>query len=567
MYIFNRKKSLMLVFSLLFFFLIGINSLASSLSLTQEEIEYIEEAKPIKASSIDGGAPLHYKNSKGEIIGIAVSILDEIQDMTGLIFEYNLYDSIDKVFQSDTDIIFGLTHNYAPESMILSKPYLLSETILFMNSSLDPNRLEDKRYASIKGGKLPEGIKEENTLYFNSREDTLKAVEDGEADYGHGNEYSLAFYTLQKSYKNIVTIPKAKESREYVIGFTKDDPMLLSIINKSIEAIDDGQMHQIILKMATQVEPDLTLSMIFYEYWKMITAIFLAVISLLLWGVLANIKAKKELSVQNRRYELLSRISNEYLFEYNLRKDQMRLSEKSLDLFGKNENLKEVKEILKDTISEENYGENISIVNLPLANKKIGIFKKVNSIIYDEKNHMEYIIGKLTNVSEEVAEKEKLIIKTQMDGLTGIYNATTTRKLICDSITNKDYNGMDALLIIDGDKFKNINDTFGHLAGDQALKNISKALRRTFRETDIIGRVGGDEFAVYMKNIPSAEFVKEKADNLIKMVQKMDRKLNLTVSIGIAYLRDEKSDIELFKKADEALYEAKRTGRGRTVSL
>ena len=448
MYTFNKKKNLIVFFSLLFFFLIGINSLATSLSLTQEEIEYIEEGKPIKASSIDGVAPLHYKNSKGEIIGIAVSILEEIQEMTGLIIEYKLYDSVEKVLQSDTDIIFGLTHNYAPEDMILSNPYLLSETIIFMNSSLDPNNLVDKRYASVKGGKLPEGIKEENTLYYNSREDTLKAVEDGEADYGHGNEYSLAFYTLQKNYKNIITIPKAKESREYAIGFTKDDPILLSIINKSIEAIDDGQMHQIILKMATQVERELTLSMIFHEYWKMIIGIFLVVIGLLLFGFLTNIKSKKELSVQNKRYELLSRISNEYLFEYNLKNDQMRLSEKSLDLFGRNENLEEVKKILKDTISQEDYDDTISIVNLPLIDNKKGIFKKVNSIIYDEKNQKEYIIGKLTNVSEEIAEKERLIIKTQMDGLTGIYNAITTRKLVCDSITNKDYNGIDALLII-----------------------------------------------------------------------------------------------------------------------
>ncbi len=551
---------------LLFFCLIGgTTSVAAGLSLTEEEMVYLDKKIIIKASSINGGAPLHYINSKGEIVGIAVSILDNIGEMTGLQFEYQLYESIEDVFASNCDIIFGITSQYAPQGMILSRPYLKSETIIFLNSSVDSNNLEDKTYASIKGASLPDGIKEKNTIYYNSREATLNAVERGDADYGYGNEYSLAFYMLQNGYKNIITIPKRKESREYSIGFIEENPILLSIINKSIDSIEDSQLSHLVLNISSQIERKITFSMIIDAYGKTIISIFVIVISLLLFGLVLNIRGKKNLSLQNAKYELLSQISDEYLFEYNVKTDHLKLSEKSVSLFGSKENLDKVIKILKNIVLDNNSDEISTTRRLPVDNEKSGVFKIINSTMYDEKRKRYYIIGKLINVSKEISEKEKLIIKAQTDGLTGLYNATTTKNLIEQSIKNKKSGVTDTLLIIDCDKFKNINDTFGHLAGDQALKNVSEALKNTFRETDIIGRIGGDEFCVYIKNISSIAFIRSKCERLIELVQKMDRNLDLTLSIGITLLKEKKTHENLFKQADDALYNAKRSGAGKIV--
>ncbi len=213
--------------------------------------------------------------------------------MTGLVFEYKLYDSIYKALKSDSDILFGMTHNYAPAGMVLSQPYLKSETILFMNSSLDSKQLDDKTYAALKGGNLPEGIKEENTIYYDTREETLNAVEKGKADYGYGNAYSVVFYTLQNNYKNIVTIPKGKESREYCIGFPKENDILLSIINKSIDAIDESQMQTLILDVTSHIERKITFSMVVENYGGEVFSIVFLVIGVLLFSVIVNIRAKK----------------------------------------------------------------------------------------------------------------------------------------------------------------------------------------------------------------------------------------------------------------------------------
>ena len=144
--------------------------------------------------------------------------------------------------------------------------------------------------------------------------------------------------------------------------------------------------------------------------------------------------------------------------------------------------------------------------------------------------------------------------------MTGLYNAITTRRLITERIINTDLKKTGALISIDCDKFKAVNDTYGHLQGDNVLINVSKAISRTFRKNDILGRIGGDEFCIYMQDIISKELVALKSQQLMDLILEINGDLQVTVSIGIALLTDEKSYEDLFKKSDTALYEAKRKG-------
>lgn len=538
------------------------------INLTKEEWDYLSGVTAIRAVSIDGGAPLHYKDSKGEIKGIAVQVLNEISTMTGLAIECELYDSIEDAAKSDPDILFGVTKEYAPPGTILSKPYLKSETVLFYNSSLDPNQLDDKRYAAIEGVILPKGIKEENTIYFNNREDTFTAVDMGKADYGFGNAYSLAFYTLQEGYKNLITVPTGKEEREYCLGLIEEDEKLLSIINKSIEAIDENRMQTLILDVASQVDRKVTLSMVADAYGKEIASIVLLIIVVLLFSVLINIRSNNRLKMENRKFHLLSFISNECLFEYDIKSDLLKPSEefsKTIDLYGKKSAITNLIKDALDTSNNTNSWRNVSTIKLPLADGSQGVFKMVYSNIYEGNKKLTSVVGKLIDISEEMEEKEKLIFKSQLDGLTRLYNATTSKNLITKSIKNRDEGSVDAFIIIDCDNFKDINDTYGHLKGNLALENISKALRLTFRQTDIIGRIGGDEFCIYMHDIPSASFVHLKCQQLIKLIKELNKNFKVEVSIGIAILDEESTYETLFKQADDALYLAKSSGKGQIV--
>jgi len=134
-----------------------------------------------------------------------------------------------------------------------------------------------------------------------------------------------------------------------------------------------------------------------------------------------------------------------------------------------------------------------------------------------------------------------------------------------ERIKEKNNNNIDAFIMIDCDDFKDINDTHGHLAGDQVLVAMAKVMKRTYRESDICGRIGGDEFCIYLKDIPSIKFVHERAQKLSAQINEACKIENVSVSIGIALVYDKGSYEDIFRRADIALYEAKNKGRGQTV--
>ena len=525
---------------------------------TEEEQEYINGKGVIKAVSIDGVAPLQYYDENGQIKGISRNVLDIISDLTGLDFSYQLCDNIEDIKNSDADIIFGVLEKNQLENVLISIPYFETESIVYMNSSVSPDELGNKKYAAVKGTLLPKGIKEENAIYYDTREECMDAVNSGKADYGYGNAFSVAFYILQNDYRNIITVPEKKESRAYCIGILNNDEMLLSVINKAISSIDESRMRILVLNEAAQVKRKITIPMIIDAYGIQILGAVFLVISILLFSFIYNVRAKNEIRIQYERYKMLSQTSNEYLYEYHIKTESLELSKNCIQLFGE-QNLNELIEAFNMAlIKNENI---IPLIELPVANGEKRFFKSVNSYLHNDKGKVYSIIGKLIDINEEETEKKKLIIKSETDGLTGIYNAITTRNLITERIMSVDSKVRDALIIIDCDKFKDINDTYGHLQGDKILVNISKSLTETFRKSDIIGRIGGDEFCVYMKDISSPDFLISKCQQLKALIGELNKEFNCTVSIGISLLVDEKSYDELFQKADKALYEAKRKGR------
>ena len=222
------------------FFIIGFvvmlgtaNPVQGADFLTEDEKAYIVNRPVLTAASISGAGPITFIDSKGEAQGIGKAVLDEISAKTGLTFVYTLYNSLEELLASNADIIYAIPPNYAPENMNLSQPFLKSETILYINSSLESENLDDKIYAAVEGSQLPEGIKEENSIYFSTREESLETLNKGHADYGYGNAYSVMYYSIKNDYKDLVTIPKGKEFREYCIGLLNKDDILLSILNKS----------------------------------------------------------------------------------------------------------------------------------------------------------------------------------------------------------------------------------------------------------------------------------------------------------------------------------------------
>ncbi len=171
------------------------------------------------------------------------------------------------------------------------------------------------------------------------------------------------------------------------------------------------------------------------------------------------------------------------------------------------------------------------------------------------------IAGKVINYRKQ----EQLEEKADTDLLTGLNNKLATERKIKDYIA-KNPKSRAMMFILDIDNFKKINDTMGHAFGDEVLRSLGQQIGSIFRASDIIGRVGGDEFFIFLKNIMTDETIKKEAKKVENFFQDFKTgeytKYSATASIGVAIFPEEGSDFDsLYKAADQALYKAKKRGK------
>ncbi len=175
----------------------------------------------------------------------------------------------------------------------------------------------------------------------------------------------------------------------------------------------------------------------------------------------------------------------------------------------------------------------------------------------------------LNNLDDEVRYKALLKKKAETDPLTGLLNRESVFAQIGECIAGCGEKKNHALLFVDLDNFKQVNDNMGHPFGDKVLEDVACKLKGFFRENDIIGRVGGDEFLILLQNVTS----RHDAETRIKRIFDKtffcgaeDCEASVTCSVGVAmYMGDGKTLERLYGEADKAMYDAKQRGRDRIV--
>ncbi len=173
-------------------------------------------------------------------------------------------------------------------------------------------------------------------------------------------------------------------------------------------------------------------------------------------------------------------------------------------------------------------------------------------------------------ISKNKERGRKLEDKADMDMLTELTNKSATERMIAEYITDHP-NGHGVLFILDIDNFKKVNDTMGHAFGDTLLKTLGKEIRTEFRVTDIVGRTGGDEFMIFLKDVNDDLIVEREANRITRFFHDFKAggdyvKYSATASIGVAiYPSDGSTFKDLYVAADQALYRAKKRGKNQLV--
>ena len=170
----------------------------------------------------------------------------------------------------------------------------------------------------------------------------------------------------------------------------------------------------------------------------------------------------------------------------------------------------------------------------------------------------------LTDVTKEKNEQMAMLMRSEQDGMTGLLNRTTTEDRVRAILNHSTDRGI--LILLDLDDLKLINDLFGHSEGDRAIRNIAQALKDHFREGDIIGRIGGDEFLIYLPGAATnQDAISASVSNLLRKLTRMpvgeNNERRLHCSLGAAAQLSGDTFDSLYKRADVALYSVKRSGK------
>jgi diguanylate cyclase (GGDEF)-like protein len=191
----------------------------------------------------------------------------------------------------------------------------------------------------------------------------------------------------------------------------------------------------------------------------------------------------------------------------------------------------------------------------------------------DQSRELALWLGSQASIALENVRLHRLVARqASTDGLTELANRREFEESLANEISRAErFGGNLALILADLDNFKQVNDRFGHQAGDDVLKAFADILRETVRDIDVAARYGGEEFAVLLPqtDIAGAEKLAERlreAVELRPLAEAQDRPVVVTSSFGVAAFPDADSPAALFGAADEALYRAKRAGKNCVVS-
>lgn len=289
---------------------------------------------------------------------------------------------------------------------------------------------------------------------------------------------------------------------------------------------------------------------------------------------------KELLRQSSELYTMVNRLSNEVLFTVDMENGRILFNDCFETMFGMPapscslDHIEDCYQLISEPdrpafmrfIEHMNAGapqahEELRMINIRgiVRWKRLEIFT-----VFDSEGRSRQVVGKITDIHRQKQSLQRLRKKADSDPLTGLLNRGAMEQYTKAFLQGEGSEEKHAFLILDFDNFKQVNDTLGHSEGDRMLIEFAHAVSRLFRAGDLIARLGGDEYTMFMKFIDSDQNAVEKADQVRGAMTSISAAFGVpvTVSVGIAiYNRDGSTFEKLYKAADTALYRVKKSGK------
>lgn len=551
----------------------------ADLVLTEEEKTYIGKADTLRVAMLADQPPYQYVNQRtGEAVGITKDMLSLIEQKTGLRFELVFVTGIeafaDMAAEENIAMFAGFPYHYGlarKADVALTRPYASAPYMLLTKASTSIENKVGKRLALVES-RIDSKRLIGDPVYFATTAECIQAVAQGTADYTYTDAYSAQYYLGLPEFGELRAIPQNIEPRKIAIGIVKPvNHTLLTILNKTILSLSAEERQGIVNQNLIIGQP-VTLND--YVRRNPVTAIavvsgVLAVIMLMvLMMMIQKSKAARKASLQLKRHQRVLELLTDHFFEYDLNTRKLMISSKAID----DDTRQSVQAY--DFTSQADGGPMASFLNAVTSvpgpwtearvlcpDEKMHWIRLIKETVSDGQGKPAYIIGRFQIIDKEHKEKERLVERAEHDSLTQVLNAQTVRRRTTKAINSLAPGQNGALLLVDVDHFKQINDVYGHMAGDQALVRLAEYLRGSFREDDVVGRPGGDEFMIFMRGVRERAALEERCDALCRAVEELNCEAPLSISVGASLVKTGDSYEDAYRKADRALYRAKELGR------
>ncbi len=432
----------------------------------------------------------------------------------------------------------------------------------------------------------------------------FQSVIDGDNDYVISS-YPAGVRLLSKlnntDIKNILELPI---SQSMCISTTNDNVQLIDRLNNAyVVLVTSGKIDELNHKwLNSYVFGENVVDHLYRFRYFIMVALFTLLIVWILIATKNILSLKKTINVVHEErkvdreaidyYELLSkylRSSFDSVIEVNVTNNEIldKVSQKAskkicgvdytptfsqvIDMLVKHYIHDDSKDKFNNIFKRDNlitmYSENKSRATIDIQMRgriNVGKWKRITLNIFKYQSDDSV---RMLCVIENIDAEKRLTEKAVRDSMTRLYNKTATSEMITDIIRQSDpTQSIHAFFVLDIDDFKNVNDSCGHAFGDRVIIMFASALKRHFRDTDIMGRIGGDEFVLFCRDIPSIEWLKNKAQSLCETLNttvEYDGKQHTTsASIGISiYSKHGMTFDQLYKSADSALYVTKSLGK------
>lgn len=582
---------------------------------SREEMEFVSGLGTLRVAYVADRRPLSFMNEKGEFAGISREIFDKIAQSCGLKFEYVALPSRSITYKylqdQKIDLVAGVEDNSTnrnAKGMLLSSPYLSSRKMIVSRKNLQYDTDGAYKIAVPVGSQTLRTVLSaqypnmEITEYKTNME-CFEALQNHEADMLIQNQYVVEAVLSKPRYSDFVVAPMEGMADELCFspvlnindgyGMSETDAIrLVTVLNKAISKLESQEVENIIVRETLQNQYALDFMDFVYGYGWVISSLTVAFIFLLLFVITLvmtrrveekrKIKENRLKELEQKRYKTIMECSDDMIYEISLDGTSNICSDKIKKKFGweipnKVEHLdfsKTMKILHVHPEDEQAFkanllmqGEGVSDELLVRMEKADGNYiwcKVFRTPLIDENHNLVSILGKIEDVDEEIRERKALEASSRTDDLTGLLKKSTFKFEVKDYLANNSAKGA-GFVFADMDHFKEINDKLGHSTGDTVIKECAKKIQLLFANFDLVSRFGGDEFCVFVKEIPK-ETLEERLQFAVEKLRADypydEGVIHLSASIGAAYCSKDKVDYRtLLETADAALYKVKDAGR------